>query len=252
MIMPADAPGTDLAFLNSVTRYEGLAEDLDGSSIKLGSEGWGFNNSNFDDYCASFGYRTEYGLGVQENEGLKDIIEKRIGQDPDNIGLDIAGGSDGVAIRDLIAEGIINAGLVTNLFDLRTEETKADDKLHHISGDIVSKETWEKIMEWKRSQAPNGFALIMHRPMGALQAYPAPFYVGAANFLLDMLRPGGVFFTQVPDSLRPNFAHDDNIGLQAVCEAMQARPDIEDIAENSRPIGGNKYASPNMVVLTKR
>lgn len=237
-----------LAFLNSVAHLEGQAEAFGLS--EHGTEGWGFNNASFDDYCGSFGQRTaEIG---EPREGLREIVERQLGKDPANIGLDVAGGSQGTAIRSLIAEGILGTGLVTNLFDTRTEETKANRDLHHIDGDIVSRETWMKIIEWRKKHAPEGFALIMHRPIGALQGYPEPFYAGATYLLLDMLRPGGVFFTQVPHSLRPNTAHEDNIGLQTFCEAFQAHPEVDDIAINSPCIGGNMYASPNMVVMIKR
>lgn len=241
--MSAGNHSADLAFLDSVAHLEGHAESF-GPSI----EKWGFNNPTFDDYCGSFGERTA-SIG-EPRDGLREIVERQIGHSPKNIGLDVAGGSQGTAIRSLVAEGIIGTGLVTNLFDTRTEETKEDLSLHHVDGDIVSKETWIKIIEWKKEHAPEGFALIMHRPIGPLQGYPETFYAGAANLLLDMLRPGGVFYTQVPGCLRPNEAHDDNVGLQAVSKAIQARPDIGDIAGNS-PYG-YIYPSSNMVVITKK
>lgn len=239
-----------LAFLNSVAQLAGQAESFGLSEHS--TEGWGFNTSTFDDYCSSFGKRTNYGIGFEETEGLREIVERQLGKSSANIGLDIAGGSQGTAIRSLVAEGIIGTGLVTNLFDTRTEETKADPSLHHISGDIVSRDTWIKIIEWKNEHTPEGFSLIVHRPVGALQGYPEPFYAGAAYLLIDMLSPGGVFFTQVPRSLRPNPAHADNGGMQMFCEAFQAHSEIEDIADNGLYIGGNMHASPNMVVMTKK
>lgn len=249
--MAAEQTGSDLSFLNSVAHYQGLAEELDGDAVDLCSEGWGFDDSKFSDYCASFGHVTDYETEF-EGKDLKEIIERQIGCDPQNIGLDIAGGTNGTALRDLIAEGAIGTGLVTNLFDLRTDEVRADQSLHHVNGDIVSPGTWRKIIEWKKNYAPEGFAFIMHRPVGALQTYPPAFYVGATYKLLDMLKPAGVLFTQVPDSLIPSSIHRENVGLHIVCEAIRARSDIKDIVGNGVYLGDSLRASPSAVAVVKK
>jgi hypothetical protein len=196
----------------------------------IGDRSWGINDTPFRQYTADAVFPHYPG-------GLEDIIQERIGYSDTNVGLDLAGGSQGRALRDLIKDGILTKGLVTNLEDLRTHNTKSDTRLNHIAGDLAIRQTWEDIIDWQAVHAPDGLSLIMHRPMGGLQHFSQSTYRRAAHTLVDMLRPGGIFFTQVPRYSDPS-RHSQPIRYdqltrpnieKTICQELLARPDIEQI-----------------------
>jgi hypothetical protein len=129
------------------------------------------------------------------------MILREIGTDSDNVGIDIAGGTNGRALQQLLEHGILGKALVTNYTDTRTDETKDVEGLDHRGGDLFDRTTWEEIDGWIDENAPDGLSLVMHRPAGTLQDLPAPFYAGAFRFLLERTRPGGLHFLQIPEPL---------------------------------------------------
>jgi hypothetical protein len=143
------------------------------------------------------------------------IIRKRLSTYPENAAVDIAGGMNGRALRDLLDEGVISRGLVTNYLD-KQDPAKADPRLEHLAGDILAPETWESIIDWVQQYQPR---LLLHRPFGALQGLPASFYKGAAHLLLDVLPPGSIMFSQIPCSLNPK-------KIRALGASISDRPDV--------------------------
>lgn len=103
-----------------------------------------------------------------------------------------------MALQQLMAEGFLGKGLVTNYEDTRDEATRALSDLDHIDGDILMRPTWERIVDWQRQNAPDGFALVLHRPYGALQDLRPGFYRGAIHLLMDMTKPNGMLLLQTP------------------------------------------------------
>jgi hypothetical protein len=174
---------------------------------------WISNDSNFNDYvtCSLL------------PDGLFDrILDQHVGKNTENVGLDLAGGENGQALQDLLTAGFLGRALLTTYKDRRSIATKYLVELGHVEGDLIRPDTWQKIINWKHIYAPKGFALIMHRPLGALQDLNPSTYVGAANLLLNMLRPSGVLFTEVPGALYGS-------GMSLMCESLQERDDIVDI-----------------------
>lgn len=219
----------DLSFVDNIPPVDPHSQ--------LGIEGdgaWRVNNSTFQEYAA------DVQLSPYYPEGLEGIVEEALAAHDTNVGLDIAGGSQAQALRDLVDRGILTKGLVTNLEDLRTPETKADTRIDHIAGDLALRRTWDGIVTWQTTNAPEGLALVMHRPFGAMQDFPPAAYDGAAHTLLDMIRPGGVLFTQVPKRL---FAWPPD--ALAIYRGLLERPDVDDIILSTRSSfdeGGQAYA----------
>lgn len=190
---------------------------------KGGDSRWGVNDSSFEKYAADAQFPDYY------PGGLKGIIEEALSVNDTNVGLDIAGGSQARALRDLIESGTLTKGLVTNLEDLRAPEIKADTRVDHVAGDLALRKNWENIIRWQTTHAPEGLSLIMHKPFAGLQDLTPNAYEGAAHTLIDMLRPGGVFFTQVPSSLH---AHPQ--ALLATYRRLLKRPDVSEIIPSTR------------------
>ncbi len=151
---------------------------------------WTINNSSI--------YKYSNAVFPGYPRGLMDIIRKHVGYADDNVGIDLAGGSRGIAICDLIYMGHLAKGLVTNYNDFRPESVRAAAKFDHQEGELLSHVAWQGLITWQQQQAPNGLALVMHRPAGGLQGQPVSVYRGAAHVLLDLIRPGGVFYSQIP------------------------------------------------------
>lgn len=218
------------------------SDDLEWGFVQThGDRRWGFNDSAMLDYSRR--------AHLDANPfRLLEIIGERLGQSGRNVGLDIAGGSKATALRELLDSGVLGHAVVTNYQDRRGRKVKRDHRLDHVKGDITRRSTWEEIVERQQERAPEGFKLIMHRPMGALQQLPVDFYRGGLHAALDMLAAGGVLFTQVPDRLDTQPQH-----LETVCASLAERSDIERMVKSGpKP----RYAWPNdfkpSVVILKR
>jgi hypothetical protein len=175
---------------------------------------WGVNNSDFSNYCAYAPRHYDY----------EKIITSRLAGLATRTAIDIAGGVNGRAIQELIDEGLVDQGVVTNMKDRRVDYGLASG-VDHIEGNICLADTWQKIIDWQHEKAPEGFSLVMHRPVGALQELPAEFYAGALRFLLQRIQPGGMLFSQIPAVL----SFTDNDSKKALCEELFTREDINKI-----------------------
>lgn len=181
-----------------------------------GDRYWRINNSSFSEYGANVEFPGYPG-------GLREILDQHIGRSEANVGLDLAGGNQGNALGDLLKDGTLGEGLVTNLSDMRYRYSLAHRALGHISGDLATKAVWDKIIGWQEAHAPGGLALIMHRPVGGLQDQPPQVYTGATHLLLDMLRPGGILLSQVPLPM-----YDPAVSRLAYRD-IYTRPDVDKI-----------------------
>lgn len=173
-----------------------------------GDSRWCVNDTGIDYY------------GKFATEGIPsvyaDLLVEHLKDRPKGVVLDVAGGNNGRAARDLMERGLAHRALVTNLEDLRTIDTLKVAQLGHVSGDIIRQDTWEKMERWKEVFAPGGFSAIMYRPYGALENLPLRFYVGGLRTLLNWLGEGGVGLFQIPHFSEP-----------AVCPMVKSRDDIE-------------------------
>lgn len=176
---------------------------------------WPVNDSPFSAYC-------DYAMLSDDKGGVPAIVDKQLGQSPDNVGLDLAGGENGIALRDLMNDGIIGKALLTTYKDRRDDITKANKALGHVAGDLASPNTWQQIIDWKNAHTPDGFSLVLHRPVVALQSFRPKTYMAAAHLILDMVRPQGVVFSQVPAALYGRH-------LKTMGESLLARPDVRTI-----------------------
>lgn len=229
MRLPSTAEGQhDLSFLDNAVPIE----DANPFVAASGDGHWFVNDSGMQSYT-----RVRF---RGRNGGLLELLEEQIGRSPSNVGMDLAGGSQGQAMRDLLDAGILGEGLVTNLEDLRTKRALAHTALSHIRGDLATKAVWHKIIDWQTQHAPDGLALVMHRPIGALQEQPKNVYLGAANLLLSMLRPGGMLFSQIPRPLASNPEASRN-----AYRSLHSRADVSQI------IPGKGFAMRTFVAIKK-
>ncbi len=223
-----------LAFLDYAVDETFDDETVDSKEAR----GWGTNNSDFEAYCVD--------LALPDNpEGLGGIIEAQIGRSKNSVGVDLAGGSEAVALRDLLRQGFLGKALVTNYSDKPTDD---DPRLYHIEGDLASRSTWANILGWQKEHAADGLDLVMHRPVGGLQNFQPFVYTSAANLLLDMIRPGGVMFCQIPRSLTRTRGQ---IGLNVVCSQITEREDLDRIVPSFvYPVHEEKKL--DSVIITKK
>jgi hypothetical protein len=224
----------DLSFLKEVG-----TDDTDAALLRTTEKrsGWHKNRSPIENYgAAKF---TESFPGKE----LYDIIVGQIGKRPGNVGMDVLGGLDGVALQQLVSSGVLSKSIDVDLRTHHGNGVSNNPKLHYVAGDILSSETWQPMIEKQAKLAPQGLALIIHRPYGALQHQPQNVYEGGAHVLLDMLRPGGVLFTQVPSTYKNN----DDVVRQTY-RSLVSRGDIQRIVRadgymnGKTPISNEKQA----------
>ena len=198
---------------------------------------WLANDNNLESYSIEmFGGKHE----------LAKLLELRIGKNHGNVGIDICGGSNGEALQGLLSLGILDKALVTNANDLRFEQTKSRSDLYHLAGNLLLRPTWDEMHEWQEEYAPSGLALILHRPVGALQNLDPKFYERAATELVDMLQPGGVMIAQVPRRFEEYLEYG---GECTTVTGLQARADVEEAVVYRRPIyPGHPYVIINKAV----
>ncbi len=202
-----------LEFLDGATPADKLRHRLEEQGDGL----WSVNNSTIDDYSSRANFWGHPG-------GLKFIIDAQIGGESDNVGLDIAAGSDARALRDLLDSGVLRLALATNYEDRRPDAVINDSRLAHIDGKLTDPATLAGVVDWKKRHAPRGFAIVMHRPIGGLQTLPFRTYRGASHLMLDMTRSGGLTFTQVPRNLvaSPRV-------LAGLCASIRQRSDVAEV-----------------------
>jgi len=184
---------------------------------------WTVDDSSFTSY-------TELVM-FQDGSALSHILA-RVGKHAVNSALDIAGGSNGRAVRDLIDTGIASSGVYTNMIDNRTLPTRSDVKL--VIGDLISCRTWDEIKSSQQEVSPDGFAIALHRPYGGLQGLSTRQYIKGATKVVDMLRPGGVFYSQIPTT----YAYDtrNESMISEIFDKISMHPDVEKIDHSVRAL----------------
>ncbi len=212
-----------LHFLDGVKQTPLEAEFLD----ECGDGEWTVNDSGLSSYFFNVQF-PGYSRGPS-------AVTERIGKHSTNIAMDLAGGSNGAALQDLISIGAIGRGLLTNFEDRRCPATRDNPLLDHIAGNLTHQDTWERIIEWANTNTRGGFDLILHRPVGGLQYLPTKFYSGCAQLLVDLLKPGGVMFCQVPYILAD--VH-ENPEITAIGKELRDNPKVEKVV---RAISGGGY-----------
>lgn len=183
---------------------------------------YGINGTSFDDYTVAANI-------LEAPFGLQVVVAEAMRGHDENVGLDIAAGSDADALVDLLDDGLLTTGIATNYADERSPKVANDTRLKHISGSLLEDTTWRELLETVEDEAPDGLALVMHRPLGELQYLPPNTYRGAAHFLLDLIRPGGVMYAQVPAQLEINPRD-----MVDICTDIRARADVVDVLNGSR------------------
>ena len=186
-----------------------------------GDTAWHINNSSWAEYTARIDF-------PDLRKSLDSIIDDLNCES--SVGLDIAGGKDGVAMLDLIQRGVLSRAAVTNFEDHRSDYVKKVPQLDHISGNLLSPLTWQKIFEWQHSVAPSGLKLITHEPRNTLQWLQPDLYSAAAHNLIDMLAGGGALLSQIPKSLS---RRERNL----VCRNLEQRPDVAATFTSNRHSG---------------
>ncbi|HUY85295.1 MAG TPA: hypothetical protein VMU97_02150 [Candidatus Dormibacteraeota bacterium] len=206
---------------------------------------WGTNDSALDHYCDNVDL-------LNHSEGVAAIIQQQLAGTEGNAGIDIAGGTNGVALQNLLSMGLLEKALVTNYEDRRSLATRLRlgwfGPLKHVKGHILDTRTWSQIADWQQQVAPEGVALVMHRPDGGMQYLPPDFYKGAVHRLLDMIRPEGVMFAQVPHGLRDR--HFSSLG--GICKSVATRPDVDWVDSSKISVGPDETNRVgNCVVIVK-
>lgn len=191
--------------------------------IERPNDWWPTDNSPFIDYDKRAYFPPESQIC------LSGIVENRLRGRVGNIGIDVAGGVSGHALKNLISLGLLERVVVINLSDRRTPRAQADTSIEHITGDILAKETWFNIFESRERQCPEGFALVMHRPVGALQDLDPRVYAEGLGLLIDLARSDGVVFCQIPRTLMQDKPRE----LYRICETLHDREDIRELHVSS-------------------
>lgn len=207
-----------LSFLDPYTAYKSQPPVLSERHT------WTVYNSSFKDY-------SEHAILPDYPDGLKGIVESQIGFNEDNVGIDIGGGINGVALQDLLELGVLSKALMTDFMDERSEKTKQVSELDHLAGHLLDADTWQAMIDWQEVNAPDGLALIMHRPVGGLQRLTPDVYEGATLCMFDMLQPGGLLFTQIPRRIR----HSPE-GPQ-ILNTLRHRPDVGQVIISAKRKG---------------
>lgn len=190
---------------------------------------WTVDDSGLDSYAK---------LVYFEAGSAIDVIKEHMQSLPNSTGIDIAGGSNGIAIRQCVELGIVSQGVFTNHFDVRDATTK-ESGLHFIEGDLLVASTWEAIKNTQRQVAPEGFGLALHRPFGALQSQDLSFYSSMASKVIDMLKPRGIFFMQIPSHfLWPR----SKAEIQLLTNSIQSNESVLSVEESDRKKTLSDYA----------
>ncbi len=211
---------TEIGASHSLDFLQGLGSDPD---HRAPWESWPVNNSGLAEYFDPVKLDGH-------PEGVLAVIERQIGGIEGNAAVDIAGGTNGVALRELLKLGLIEKALVTN-YRNRPNWRARRAGIDYVRGNLLKPKPWHKIIDWQEEEAPGGLALVMNRPDGGMQELEPRFYEGAANLLLDMIRPGGVMFTQIPHILRNRKAAQ----LDPICQSIFNRPDVEAVLAPKAP-----------------
>lgn len=180
---------------------------------------WTVNNSNLYDYSDRF---SKYGF-----EGsIQDDVTERYSAENNDVALDLCAGQNAMALQDLIKENVVSRALATNLEDNRDEHTRNIEELYHLSGNLLLRDFWDDLKETQSNIAPEGFSIVFHFPVGALQFLDKRFYRKALFEILDMTKSGGSLYFQVPEIVGRQY-----IRLQEEAPLPCITEERDDIAE---------------------
>ncbi len=220
--MATTPPATTSAEFPSAEVLGSIPDAVTG--YQRGDHIWGVNDSKLRGYSKAF-------FGLDKGGRLLDVICDQLGDRDGLVGADIAGGTNGVALRYLIGTGVIDRGLVTNYEDRRSDYVRGLPHLDHLAGDILEKSYWNRLAAWQRANAPDGLDVVLHRPVGALQLLSPAFYEGAVHSVLDMMSEGSIMVAQIPTTLVR--AEKEEPGtLRKVGEDILTRGDIAAVEKN--------------------
>jgi hypothetical protein len=158
---------------------------------------WGFQNNTSTSYELSF-------EGLLKGKTIKDLVEERSMLNKQNIALDLMGFGD--ALSDLR----LNCGLAVALSNEEKENKTIISngmEIDLISGDIVSKITWNKVSEWLDRQhgaVDKNFSLVLCRPEGGMHTLLDDndlFYFLLQQIWARLSYDSGVLFTQIPGTI---------------------------------------------------
>ncbi len=193
------------------------------SDLRRERKGWPEDDWPLEDYFKDVTFR---------DGSLFDVLDKTIGRNPNNIGLDIAGGSNGAALKGLMDRGYIGRGLYTNFLD-RRDPALPNPKAQLITGDLTKVETWRDITKWQQREIPEGFAVGLHRPLLGLQRLPPLAYYALAASAVRVMRSGSVFIIQIP----LNVSNAESTQQRLLYRAIRALPRVQAVelaASNSQ------------------
>lgn len=191
---------------------------------------WTIDDSTFDSYVSMVYFR----------EGsAHECINRALSNNPDAVALDIAGGSNGRAIRDLIEVGTIKRGVYTRLMDNRTCEQN-DDSVKFFPGDLLKEQTWVDLSAIQHEYAPSGFNLVLHRPYGGLQDLAVNQYIDSIQKILDMMCSKGIFYVQIPGS---PYRNPDYKMLNIIYREVLSMQDVGkiEISDNTRTLNNYNF-----------
>lgn len=198
---------------------------------------WNIDDSSFDSYVSMVHFRE--GTAQEQLERLLEVGKRAVG-------LDIAGGSNGRAITDMIAAGYLTGGVFTNFVDNRTDQTKHNPRLQFIDGDLVASTTWDKISRVQQQQSPGGFNVVLHRPYGGLQDLSSEQYLEGVQRVMALLRPGGAFYCQIPAS---PYTRPDERRLRDMHQAIKGMREVKRIEASVR---SKTLSNHNFCMIYKR
>jgi hypothetical protein len=179
-----------------------------------GDSDWKIDNSSWQDYARDVYFPS---LKLSLDEIVADL------ESPSSVGLDIAGGTNGKAMIDLLHRGILSSAAYTSLEDRRSPDTLREPNLHLITGNLLLDKTWSDILRWRSDAAPEGLKLITHEPRDTLQWEHPDLYIMAAHTLLKNTAPDGALVSQIPESLRGR-------ELARVCREIARLPGVIETA----------------------
>lgn len=180
-------------------------------------ESWGKDDSPFSNY-----------VDLVEFEGGSaiNLIEGAVGHSALNTAIDIAGGSNGRAIHDLLNSGAIGSGIFTNYIDNR-DGNLSDRRVQFVDGDLLDDTTWRRITAAQKAIAPAGLDLALHRPYGGLQDLSVEQYYDLLTKTMGLLRGGGVLYTQIPQSAYEGLSKGE---LERLCRLVHASSSVGKVA----------------------
>lgn len=193
---------------------------------------WTVNNSNLYDYSDRFSKCGFVG-------SIEDDLKERYSAENNDVALDLCAGQNAMALQDLLKEKIVSKALATNLEDNRNEDTRNIEELYHLSGNLLLRDFWIDLKETQSNIAPEGFSVVFHFPVGALQFLDRNFYKEALFEILDMTKSGGCLYFQVPEIVGRQYIRlQEDVPLPCITEEREDIAEIEHYPKNANKTTG--------------